>query len=458
MTVLFLTTSAAGLAAPGGTGATYLLSSSAGSGSCVKLSVLGAVTPPTDGTRWTTAASGGTLMTWVSPALVAGVTVSQGISVSVVANESNNKANATVYARVGKRTAAGTYTWIGSATLGTEIGGSTYTLSITPTSTSFVAGDRLTLEVHMDDATSVTMAAGYNLTLTLGASTSVTTTDALLFNFSGTSAQTIDEALQASSGKLTFGGSAAQGFDEATQSGEGTVTSNIPAISGSSAQVADEATQSGGGSLIFKGSAAQSIDEATQSVTGGKLIFKGSSSQSTDEVAQSVSGVETFTGSLAQVFDDSTQEASGSVENPAIPITGEAAQEFDEATQGATGTVTNPILTIIEDTHDGTRTRARKRKKYIEDVVRAALYERDEVPQIIVEARKAPIETRQEILRAEYFDIVEATKYLSELSHAVEERRIALRALEKKQAEIEVEWMRLEAEDEDDLLLLSLLH
>jgi len=83
--------------------------------------------------------------------------------------ESNAAANASVYARLAKVAADGAFTWFAATNsdgveFGTSLGQVTRSIMI-GSATNFVAGDRLALEVYVDDASGVNMATGYTVTL-----------------------------------------------------------------------------------------------------------------------------------------------------------------------------------------------------------------------------------------------------------------------------------------------------
>jgi hypothetical protein len=273
-TTFYLTTTTAGITAPGGTGATYLMGASAGSSTAVKATTSGAVTPPSDTTRWATAASGGTLMTWVSLPLTEAATISGSATVAIRGQESNNKAEATWYGRLGKRTAAGTYSWIGNGTDTSEFGtsASNRSVSFTPTSTSFAVGDRIVCEVHMEDAPSSTLVTGYNLTLTFGSTAYASVTETVTTTVTGPIVQSLAHMTQAATGTnyFIFTGSIAQTLVHCTQAATGTKTH-----SGTIAQTLTHTTQAATGTETMSGTLAQTLAHCTQAATGTVTAGEG---------------------------------------------------------------------------------------------------------------------------------------------------------------------------------------
>jgi hypothetical protein len=141
--------------------------------SAVKATVAGPVSPFSDTTRWTLT-SGGTLMTWIYRVNAFTLTTAQ-LTASSYLNESNAMANATTIWRIGKLVSpygSGDYSWNtlnGNWWLPTTQGemattSTLYTGQQTPSgNVSYADGDYIVIEVHMDDATGVTMGNGYTL-------------------------------------------------------------------------------------------------------------------------------------------------------------------------------------------------------------------------------------------------------------------------------------------------------
>jgi hypothetical protein len=139
-----------------------------GSGAFVTNTSAGPVSPPTAATHVTLEA-GGDKVTWVSPPFTAKKTISKDFTLQTYGKESNGAANASTYVRLGRLEPDGTITWFAATSAdGTEFGTSVGTVSrtvVVPAAKDFVAGDRLLLEIYLDDASGVNMAAGYTVTL-----------------------------------------------------------------------------------------------------------------------------------------------------------------------------------------------------------------------------------------------------------------------------------------------------
>lgn len=139
-----------------------------GSGAFVTNTSAGPVSPPTAATHVTLEA-GGDKVTWISPPFTSSFTISKPMTLMAYGKESNAAANASVYARLAKVAADGAFTWFAATNsdgveFGTSLGQVTRSIMI-GSATNFVAGDRLLLEIYLDDAAAVNMAAGYTVTL-----------------------------------------------------------------------------------------------------------------------------------------------------------------------------------------------------------------------------------------------------------------------------------------------------
>ena len=156
------TTLAAGApGTPPDSGAYYdLLTTSSGSGTFTNAVPDGPVTPPTAGTHLTKVGAGAPV-TFVTAPLLA-FTCAGTVTIGAYAKESDLNANVSrIWARVGRLSPTGVYTWFSSGIADTaELTGSSvaYTATATPTSTAFADGDRLVAEFYLDDAAGFTMA------------------------------------------------------------------------------------------------------------------------------------------------------------------------------------------------------------------------------------------------------------------------------------------------------------
>lgn len=158
-----------------------LLPDTPGSGTFVTNTSTGAVTPPSAGTH-VTATAAGTPLTWVGPPVVKAVTIAGAATLSINGLESNAAANASIYGRLGKLEPDGTFTWFATtASAGAEFTTTASTLSraLTVSSTALAAGDRPAVELYLDDATAVTLASGYTVTVNEGVNTKLTLTEDL---------------------------------------------------------------------------------------------------------------------------------------------------------------------------------------------------------------------------------------------------------------------------------------
>lgn len=173
------------IVAPGGPGA--LLTTRGGAS--VGLGGFATVAGPTSGQFLSPAVYG-----WHTAPLAAAVTISGTITCNIRGFESAMNANAAWQVRIYRIRPDGTPTQIGIsgavAEMGTSDGASNF--NITPTSTAFLVGDVIGVYVLIDDGNGVTMASGFNVTLsvdgpTAGAAgdTYVTFTENLSFVTSG---------------------------------------------------------------------------------------------------------------------------------------------------------------------------------------------------------------------------------------------------------------------------------
>ena len=111
---------------------------------------------------------------FMSAPLAADVTISGSIVTHLWANETSMSANATIGAAVDRVRGDGTIDYvIGIGELGTELSTSSaaYDITFTPTSTDFHKGDRIRVRTFINDATSTTMASGYNVQYTVSGAT-----------------------------------------------------------------------------------------------------------------------------------------------------------------------------------------------------------------------------------------------------------------------------------------------
>ena len=238
---------------PPDSGAYYDLSKTqSGTGTFITNTSAGPVTPPTAGTHQTKTAAG-TKVTFVTPRCT-GFTCAGLVTFGVYAKESNVAANAARvgYARIGRLTSAGVYTWIGNATTVAELTTSSvaYTATVTPSSTVFAAGDRIVAEFYLDDCTGYNLGSGYTVTMTENAGFFVQVYETVVPYVSGSGALTAKSATISGAGTVETHGTGTLTANTVSITGAGTVTEPPPSVSGSGALTVAAVTIAGTGTHI----------------------------------------------------------------------------------------------------------------------------------------------------------------------------------------------------------------
>jgi hypothetical protein len=195
---------------------------------------------------------------WVTPPFAADATISGTVTINLWALESNMNANACVGAKLYRIDKDGQIVGSGffSAIKGTELGTTSAVQNFTgtPTSTTINKGDRLMLVVFFDDATSVTMAAGYTLTVRYGGATAGADYDSWIeltenVTFDTSAAGTIIYLTDAAGGTDPGGGSY-DSKDAWTSRGSSSVTAVRATSSGTHATPGLLMTKTSGGNFI----------------------------------------------------------------------------------------------------------------------------------------------------------------------------------------------------------------
>lgn len=130
-------------------------------------------------TQQFTDGAGGTPMSWVSPPLASAITISGSITVNL-RGKVDVSANCTLCAQVMRANNSGVIQsnlisappTTHPAALTTSEAAINY--SATPTSTSFLVGDRIVVQVYITDATTLTMLSGHTVTLFIDANFGMT--------------------------------------------------------------------------------------------------------------------------------------------------------------------------------------------------------------------------------------------------------------------------------------------
>lgn len=247
----------------------------AASATAVTNTVAGPVTPPTTATQVTKTA-GGSRITWLSDP-VAGFTLSGTVTVNIRGLESATQANATSELRLSRYNSSGA--WVSDVlavppgTIPAEwtTADSAHNTTPTPTSTTFSTGDRIGVQLYIDDGSAVTMASGRTVTNsydgpTAGAAgdTFITLTETVTFITAGTGSVALSALAVSGSGAEIFSGSGAVTLSALAVTGSG--TSGNP-IAGTGSVALSSLAVSGSGVEAFIG---------TASVAFGSLAVSGS--------------------------------------------------------------------------------------------------------------------------------------------------------------------------------------
>lgn len=186
-TKVFLHDAASALGTPGNI--TYRLANST-QGSAMVTAVTSTIVGPVTGQYWPSATAGhiitkttagGVKMVWISAPLASGVTISGTITPNLWGLESSTSANAGARYEVLRWSVAagGIVSSLGISTDGgmTEWGSTAAVRTaptLTPTSTAFVAGDRIVIVIYNDDGSTVTeTASSRSMTIDYDAGTGV---------------------------------------------------------------------------------------------------------------------------------------------------------------------------------------------------------------------------------------------------------------------------------------------
>jgi hypothetical protein len=187
---------------------------------------------------------------WITDPFAADVTISGTVSFAFWALETSMNANATVRCALYRVDAEGALTLIIDASFGTELGttNALKSWSGSPTSTACKKGDRLLALPLIDDATALTMATGFNVTVAYdgananSADTKITLTETVTFLSSDPAGTTY--YLRATTSDISTGKVLS------TTQGSGTVDATHTTIAGPLTFPGDQWTATAGGSDI----------------------------------------------------------------------------------------------------------------------------------------------------------------------------------------------------------------
>ncbi len=130
------------------------------------------VTGPTAPLQFT---SGGTLKSFVSDAIESAITISGNITINIRAKVDNAAANATVEIKILRVDSTGAILSTVVAVAPSPIPAALTTTdaainyTVTPTSTTFAADDRIVVQIYIDDANAVNMVTGHTVTISIDA-------------------------------------------------------------------------------------------------------------------------------------------------------------------------------------------------------------------------------------------------------------------------------------------------